>query len=375
MACHLNLIKSRKELFTALVYNKKPRENYYHLKLAGEWLLAAQSINDDGGYSHSYSLIRGWGKSYPETTGYIIPTMLRLGEYLKDRKYIESALKAEGWLLKVQQSDGSFLDLFEEKQIFDTAQTIEGSLSLYEFTKDKKFLDSAVRAGNFIIENQDNDGKWTRYSYNNIPHTYYSRVSANLLKLYVVTGNDKYKYSAEKNLLWTIGQQKDNGYFDFMGFAEKQVPYLHTIVYVLEGLLDSYKILGKNDILECLKKSVNKLIEINKERDFILYSQYDENWKYVRKEKCIAGLAQWAVLLLELYRIKNEKDYFEQAVKTIYYLKSKQIQSGSDNIKGSIPASIPIWGSYFRFSFNNWTVKFYIDALLNFEMINLNRGV
>ncbi|MCP5002594.1 MAG: hypothetical protein GY941_01390, partial [Planctomycetes bacterium] len=42
------------------------------------WLGRAQdhSASADGGVARHYSLVTGWAPSYPETTGYIIPTML-----------------------------------------------------------------------------------------------------------------------------------------------------------------------------------------------------------------------------------------------------------------------------------------------------------
>ena len=45
-----------------------------------DWLCAAQdhSASADGGVARDYSLIKGWATSYPETTGYIIPTMIEL---------------------------------------------------------------------------------------------------------------------------------------------------------------------------------------------------------------------------------------------------------------------------------------------------------
>ena len=42
------------------------------------WLRRAQeqSATHDGGAAHSFSWLSGWGSSYPETTGYIIPTLI-----------------------------------------------------------------------------------------------------------------------------------------------------------------------------------------------------------------------------------------------------------------------------------------------------------
>lgn len=370
---YLKLIRNIPELLSSLqaMWNTKVCENKYHVQLAGKWLLYSQTINNDGGYAHSYSLYNGWERSYPETTGYIIPTMISLGKYLNDDTYTTSALNAGKWLLDIQQADGSFLDLSGKKQIFDTGQILEGLLALYNETTDKAYISAAIKTGDFLIHNQDADGKWTSFSYNKSPHSYYSRVAANLLKLFDLTGVSAYKTAAEMNLNWTMQQQKKNGYFDFMSFIPNEHPYLHTIVYVLEGLWDSYTIVQRNDIFDSLKKGVDALLLMSKEQDVILYARYDENWRYVQKERCPVGLAQWAGLLLNLFAMTHEQYYYDLAAKTIQYLKSKQIYQGSNNITGAIPGSVPLWGNYFGFTFTNWTVKFFIDALLRLEQIRI----
>jgi len=45
-----------------------------------DWLCVAQdrSLSADAGVARDYSLVRGWASSYPETTGYIIPTLLEV---------------------------------------------------------------------------------------------------------------------------------------------------------------------------------------------------------------------------------------------------------------------------------------------------------
>ena len=62
-------------------------------RAALDWLGAAQdrSASADGGAARHYSLVQGWGPSYPETTGYIVPTLLAAGERLGD-----AALTARG---------------------------------------------------------------------------------------------------------------------------------------------------------------------------------------------------------------------------------------------------------------------------------------
>src|ERR1700737_169589 len=42
------------------------------------------SLSADGGVARHYCLVTGWGSSYPETTGYIIPTIIREGKVQGD---------------------------------------------------------------------------------------------------------------------------------------------------------------------------------------------------------------------------------------------------------------------------------------------------
>lgn len=76
---------------------------------------------------------RGWvdGPEYPEITGYLIPTLLDLGEN-------EMAGKAAGYLIRTQNEDGSWNGIDGIPAAFDTAACIEGlrafdeGIGLYE---------------------------------------------------------------------------------------------------------------------------------------------------------------------------------------------------------------------------------------------------
>jgi len=55
--------------------------NQIHIKGALNWILEAQKVNKDGGVPMLYSLKNGWSKSFPETTGYIIPTVFNASNF------------------------------------------------------------------------------------------------------------------------------------------------------------------------------------------------------------------------------------------------------------------------------------------------------
>src|SRR6185369_11307693 len=75
-----------------------------------DWLGRAQdhSATHDGGVARHYSLVSGWGPSYPETTGYIIPTMLACGEALGRPDLTDRARRMLDWLVAIQLPGGGF---------------------------------------------------------------------------------------------------------------------------------------------------------------------------------------------------------------------------------------------------------------------------
>ena len=74
------------------------------------WLGRAQdqSLTQDGGVARHYSLIDGWAASYPETTGYIVATLIAVGQaYFQDQQ-IERARRMLDWLVSIQFAEGAF---------------------------------------------------------------------------------------------------------------------------------------------------------------------------------------------------------------------------------------------------------------------------
>ena len=55
-----------------------------------------------------YSLKNGWASSYPETTGYIIPTMFKASYYFESENLKNRAVLMSDWLLTLQMENGAF---------------------------------------------------------------------------------------------------------------------------------------------------------------------------------------------------------------------------------------------------------------------------
>ncbi|HXQ77105.1 MAG TPA: hypothetical protein VN797_02805, partial [Gemmatimonadaceae bacterium] len=78
--------------------------------LASGWLCRAQdcSLSRDGGVARHFSLVSGWSESYPEITGYIIPTMLSVADIRGEPRLRERARRMVDWLTSIQLPDGGF---------------------------------------------------------------------------------------------------------------------------------------------------------------------------------------------------------------------------------------------------------------------------
>ena len=94
-----------------------PHENLdkdLQIKMAAAWLCRAQDVGTDRGISWGISFNRHslpsngcFLLSYPETTGYIIPTFIRLSHYFKDESYMKRAVMMGDWLLGIQMGNGA----------------------------------------------------------------------------------------------------------------------------------------------------------------------------------------------------------------------------------------------------------------------------
>ncbi len=342
-------------------------ENRFHIEAGIKWLLRAQE-KGGGGFSRKYCIEEGWDRPYIETTGYIIPTFIDAARYLNNDDIGDRAKGAAEWLLSVQKESGAFCDIDTGlEQAFDTGQVLTGLVEAFREWGEARFLDAAVRAGTWLVKVQEDDGSWQQYSYNRIKHTYYVKVSAALLRLAQVTGETRFRDAALKNIRWTLSCRTGKSYFRHMEFRTGEYPFLHTIAYVIEGLLDTYGMENDKRVFDAAMGAVAALKEINRNRDRLLCSQYGENWSPVNTERCIAGLAQWAGIAMRAYDLTGDDILLEQAIKTIYYLKSKQFLRPDAELYGGLPGSVPFWGKYLGFCCPNWGVKFFVDALMTYE--------
>jgi hypothetical protein len=135
---------------------------------AMNWLCLAQdaSASRDGGVARDYNLRTGWASSYPETTGYIVPTFLDFAAWSGNADARVRAQRMLDWLVRIQMPCGAFqggkIDSTPVVPVpFNTGQIVLG-LAAGEIAFGR-YRDSLRRAADWLVANQDADGCWRNH--------------------------------------------------------------------------------------------------------------------------------------------------------------------------------------------------------------------
>jgi len=356
----------------ALSYNRSVApialfDKVAHQQASIDWLLTAWLAANQQGFAASYSFLTGWATAYPETSGYIIPTLLNFAEQNDYRRIdIERACRSTGeWLLSLQKTDGSFPGYqTTESMVFDTGQIIFGLLSLNQRFQDPRYLSSAIRAGDWLVAQQSPAGYWLGHSHDPAqPHTYDVRISWALAELGQITKGSEYLLAAQRQADWVVSQQSANGWFSHSYLFDEPISVLHTIGYTLQGLVELGRLLSRADLVSSANRTAQALLEIIQSDQ--LRSYYTAEWQSVDSSICLTGLAQIALSLKRLGQLINNQAYINSG-----QLLDRQVAtyqntiSPADYLRGGLAGSYPIWGNYLPWSLTNWSVKFYLDSLL-----------
>ena len=346
-----------------------------HLREAAAWLSRAQDATGDGGVAGRYTLGRGWSSSYPETTGYIIPTFLALDEEPGFDGFRERARQCVDFLLGVQLPSGAFpgleiADNREKPSIFNTAQILNGLTAWHRAERDEATLEAARRAADWLTEAQDADGAWRVHLYGSgRPYTYMAHAACWLAEFGAHAGEERHLEAARRHLEWVLRHvDAATGWIDDCGFGEEDQrlrrAVTHTIAYTIWGILFIADTIGHEAGLDVARRaaySVARRLEIS----HWLPGKLDATWKPAARYACLTGNAQMALIWLKLHELDGDPTLVSAACKAIDLIKRAQSTTSNDpGIRGGIAGSDPVWGDYITLAFPNWAAKFFIDALL-----------
>jgi len=371
-----------------------------HLEATIGWLKEAQDAQHDGGVSAGYTILGGWRSSYPETTGYIIPTMMNYATCVGDDSAVPRTIAMAEWLLSVQNIDGSFpggaVRQRRGPSVFNTGQILFGLIRVYHETGCGRFLEAAEKAGRWLTGVQESTGEWRRHDFLGHSHVYNVRTAWALVLLSGVTGESSFRQAGEANVAWAMAQADDDGFFHRCAFEplakgerygllrslraivrDRSYPSfytsasLHTIAYTLQGTLETSWLTGDTYAESLALKGAARLASDLSQSH--LAGFYGPGWQPMTRSRCLTGVAQMAVVWLRLWQ-HGHPEYLPLAEKACSMLVSVQkLGHRIAGLRGAIAGSDPIWGAYLPFRYPNWAAKFTADAYLMLLGIKTNR--
>src|ERR1700675_4573968 len=345
------------------------------LRSVVDWIFRAQ--RPDGGIAAYYSLLTGYSESYPEVTGYIIPTLYDFGRLTGDLVARHAIYLATDWLVSLQTTSGAFPAGLHrsaggpasdaQPSVFNTGQILQGLVRAHAETqtamRNAKILKSAVAAGDWLAAIQQADGSWTGpAAYQGTAHTYYSMVSWALAQLAAESGNPRHAAAADRNIDWVLAHVQPSGWIDGINLRGHPA-YLHFIAYVIQGTLECGILRQRDDAIEAAAKPAWVLLR-KFETHKRLLGTYEPDFRGGQRFACLTGNAQMSCVWLRLFEVTGDLRYLNAALKMNEMLKQLLPVKGRRGVVGGVAGAYPIWGAYQPMRFISWGCKFLADALM-----------
>lgn len=343
------------------------------LDAAADWLARAQDATPDDGVAANYDAKkRKWAASYPETTGYIIPTLYRYAELTGKSEFHERATRMAAWETAIQFDEGGMRagTMDADKvvpTIFNTGQVLFGWAAAWEQTGEERFKNSLRRAAEWLVEAQDEDGAWRRFASPFAAHTintYNTRVAFGLARAAQVLDESRYAQAAQTNVEWALAQANDNGWLANNDLEDNDRPLTHTIAYAIRGILEVGLRTERQDFVQAAT-GMAAAAAATQRANGSLPGRLDEQWQSAVRWSCLTGNAQMAIIWQRLNEMTGEPQWRSYARGCIDFVRSTQdVANTHPDLRGGIAGSWPRGGGYMRWRYPNWAAKFYMDALM-----------
>ncbi|AOU98521.1 hypothetical protein BI364_11650 [Acidihalobacter yilgarnensis] len=343
------------------------------LDAIADWLGRAQDESGCGGVCANYDLQkRHWAGAYPETTGYIIPTLFNYAEHSGRTEFRDRAIRMADWETEIQLSDGGVRAGTMDAStvvpaIFNTGQVLFGWARAFEETQEPRYQDSLVRASDWLVDAQDDDGAWRRFASPFASHrlnTYNTRTAYGLAVAAKVIGDGRYLLAAQRNVAWALTQAEANGWLPNNCLEDNEHPLTHTIAYALRGILEVSVAAGDARGMDFAVRAAKAVAKAQRP-DGALPGRLDRQWRASVSWSCVTGNAQMAVIWLRLAELVGEPALTAAADRAINFnLSLMDLNNANLGIRGGVKGSHPLDGGYMRYRYPNWAAKFFADALM-----------
>ncbi len=334
------------------------------------WLCRAQdfSATGDGGVASFFHREDGWSTSYPETTGYIAPTLLDHALRKGDGGLRDRVRRMLDWLVSIQFESGAFrggrMGVVPVVPVtFNTGQILIGlAAGVKEWGS--RYRQSMRRAADWLVDTQDDDGAWSvNPSAFTAPgaKTYEIQTCWGLFEAARIDPDRGYAEAARANIDWALGLQLENGWFEACDLRTFERPVTHTIAYALRGVLEGHRFRPEEAYLRAARRTADALIRVM-DADGFIPGRLDRTWRAAAHSACLTGTAQIACCWFMLYDFTGDSKYRDAALLANRYVRRTIMLEGSPGVRGGVAGSWPIDGDYMPNRLPNWACKFAVDA-------------
>lgn len=344
------------------------------LHAAADWLARAQDATRDDGVAAYYDAKkRRWVASYPETTGYIIPTLYRYAQLSGRHEFHDRATRMALWESDIQLADGGVrAGIMDDEpvvpSIFNTGQVLFGWAAAWQQTGDDRLKTSLQRAADWLVQAQDSDGAWRRFASPFTAHrlnTYNTRAAFGLVRAAQVLDEPRYAEAAMANVEWALTQARDNGWLANNDLEYNLRPLTHTIAYAIRGILEVGAAMDRADFVDAANR-MGRAVAATQRADGALPGRLDDQWRAAVRWSCLTGNLQMGVVWQRLAAVTGEPQWRDHAQRCIAFTQSTQHISHKDPGRcGGIAGSWPRGGEYMRWRYPNWAAKFFMDAVMS----------
>ena len=336
-----------------------------------DWIGRAQdrSATQDGGVARHFSLIDGWSPSYPETTGYIIPTLIEQADRLGRPEFKDRARRMLDWLVALQFPEGGLPGgmITQEPQVpvtFNTGQILFGFVA-GRIAFGEAYEAPMRKAADWLVETQDSDGKWSKHPTPFAAHslkTYETHVAWALMEAARVQPDAPWGAAALAQVDWALSHMRENGWLELCCLGRPHEPLTHTLGYALRGVVEAWRFSGEEKYRAHALRMARGIAGVV-ETDGRLPGRLDEHWRPTVDWVCLTGTVQIAHSFLLLAAPGDAPELAERAIRMNAYVRRTMALDGPDGVRGGVKGSHPANGGYGTYQYLNWAPKFMIDSL------------
>lgn len=196
-----------------------------------------------------------------------------------------------------------------------------GAYDLFLLNNDKTMLERTLICANWAIDNQQNDGSWVTFEYENKQYPYSSMAQGEgislLCRAYLATSDQKYKQAIEKAFSFMILPIEKGGttkYINdevFLYECTNDPLILNGWIFSIWGILDYCKLTKNKDAENILERTLATLEKKIPEFDIGYWSMYEDG-----KRICSPFYHK-----LHVYQLKVMYDLTKREIYKTYYIK------------------------------------------------------